>query len=101
MIVVNARGEIDPANLPALREGIAIMEAASRAEDGCQDYTFSIEINNEAVVRITEKWDTLDHLMAHFQTPHMADFQALLAQYPLLNMEANFYEAEAFTPPGF
>ena len=100
MIVVNVSAEIDPANVAAMKEGIATMEVASRKEEGCQDYAFSIEINNAAMMRITEKWDTMDHLLAHFQAPHMAAFQALMASYPPKNMDANFYEATAVTPPG-
>jgi quinol monooxygenase YgiN len=100
MIVINVQLEIDPAHLEALQPGIAAMEEASRAEDGCQDYTFSVELNNGAMLRITEKWDTLDALLAHFQAPHMADFQKLIASYPPKNRDANFYEAKSFTPPG-
>ena len=52
------------------------METASRAEEGCLDYTFSIELSDPAVIRITDKWATVEALKAHFNTPHMAEFQA-------------------------
>jgi quinol monooxygenase YgiN len=100
MIVVNVTVEIDPANLLETKAGIAKMEQLSRAEEGCQDYTFSVELNDETKVRITEKWDNLECLLAHFQAPHMGDFQALMAKYPPKGMDGNFYEATAFTPPG-
>ena len=100
MIVVNVTVEINPANLLEMKAGIAKMEQLSRAEEGCQDYTFSVELNDETKVRITEKWDSLDHLLAHFQAPHMGEFQALMGKYPPKSMDANFYEATAFTPPG-
>jgi quinol monooxygenase YgiN len=100
MIVVNVSAEIDPANLDAMKEGIATMEEASRKEEGCQDYTFSVELNNSAMLRITEKWDTMDALLAHFQAPHMGAFQTLMATYPPRSMDANFYEATPVTPPG-
>lgn len=100
MIVVNVKAEIDPANLEAMTAGIATMEAASRTENGCQDYTFSVELNNSAMLRITEKWDNMDALLAHFQAPHMGAFQALMGTYPPRSMEAFFYEAQEVTPPG-
>ncbi|MCZ6830503.1 MAG: putative quinol monooxygenase [Gammaproteobacteria bacterium] len=100
MIVVNVKAEIDPANLDAMQAGIANMETASRAEDGCQDYTFSVELNNSAMLRITEKWDNMDALLAHFQAPHMADFKQLMGTYPPKSMDVYFYEAKEFTPPG-
>jgi quinol monooxygenase YgiN len=100
MIVVNVCVEIDPANMAEMKEGIAKMEQLSRAEDGCRDYTFSVELNDETKVRITEKWDTLEHLLAHFQADHMGEFRALMGKYPPRSMDANFYEATAFSPPG-
>jgi len=100
MIVVNVAVEIDPDHLEAMQPGIATMETASRAENGCLDYTFSVELNNSAMLRITEKWDSMDSLLAHFQAPHMADFQALMATYPPKGMDANFYEATVVSVPG-
>jgi quinol monooxygenase YgiN len=100
MIVVNVKAEIDPANLEAMQAGIATMETASRAENGCQDYTFSVELNNSAMLRITEKWDSMDALLAHFQAPHMGAFRELMGNYPPKSMDAHFYEAQEVTPPG-
>lgn len=100
MIVVNVAVEIDPEHLPAIKDGIAAMEIASRAEEGCLDYTFSVELNNTSRLRITEKWETMDALTAHFSAAHMDAFKALLASYPPKGMEAYFYEAEEVTPPG-
>lgn len=100
MIVVNVAVEIDPEDLPAMKEGIATMETASRAEAGCLDYTFSVELNNPSRLRITEKWETMDALTAHFSAPHMGAFQALMTSCPPKGMEAFFYEAEEVKPPG-
>lgn len=100
MIVVNVRVEIESSNLEAMMAGIAAMEVASRAEAGCQDYTFSVELNDPGALRITEKWDNMESLAAHFNAPHMAEFRKLIATYPPTGMDANFYEAEAVTPPG-
>ena len=52
------------------------------------------------MLRITEKWDSMEALAAHFQAPHMADFREMLAKYPPKSMDAHFYRAEEVTPPG-
>ena len=93
MIVVNGTIRSTEDDIRALREAVAKMEALSRAEQGCDDYTFSIELNEPTVVRITERWNSLEALQAHFKAPHMAEFQAAMALHPPLEMDVKFYEA--------
>ena len=100
MIVVNATITTTADNIAAMKEAIATMEAASRAEDGCGDYTFSVELNDPNVIRVTERWASMEALAAHFATPHMADFQAAMAANPPSAVDAKFYEATEVTPPG-
>lgn len=100
MIVVNAIIETTADNIAAMKDAINTMETKSRAEAGCHDYTFSVELNNADVVRITEKWENMEALGAHFAMPHMADFQAVMAANPPKNVSATFYEATEVTAPG-
>lgn len=99
MIVVNATVVADEAAIAALKPSIAAMESASRAEDGCDDYTFSIELNNPGAIRITERWESADALKAHFLTPHMAEFQKAMAAHPPKSVTANCYEASEIPLP--
>ena len=99
MIVVNAVITATADTIAALKDAIAAMETASRAEPGCHDYTFSVELNNPDVLRITEKWASMEDLQAHFAMPHMADFQAAMAANPPQAVEAKFYEVTEVTPP--
>ena len=99
MIVVNARLQSSAESIEALKAAIATMETHSRAEAGCLDYTFSVEVSDPNVIRITEKWESMDALAAHFKEPHMADFQAAMADHPPTGMEAGFYEATEVQPP--
>ncbi len=99
MIVVNAVITATADTIAALKDAIATMETASRAEPGCHDYTFSVELNNPDVLRITEKWASMQDLEAHFAMPHMADFQAAMAANPPQGVEAKFYEVTEVTPP--
>ncbi|NND67426.1 MAG: hypothetical protein HKN19_07560 [Halioglobus sp.] len=98
MIVVNAVVKTTPENIVALQGAISTMETASREEAGCLDYTFSVELNDSAAVRITEKWQTLDDLKAHFETTHMAEFQAIMGASPPESMEVHFYEVNEISP---
>ena len=99
MIVVNGVFEMQAGAVEALQEALAAQETACKAEAGCHDYTFSVEVNNPNVVRLTEKWDDMEALRAHFQQPHMADFRAALAAHPPVSSQVAFYEASEVDPP--
>lgn len=54
------------------------------AEDGCIEYGPTVDLKTdigpqiplrENVVTIMEKWESLDHLMAHLKAPHMATYR--------------------------
>ncbi|MEZ5557059.1 MAG: putative quinol monooxygenase [Pseudomonadales bacterium] len=100
MIVVNARIEATEQTIAAMKQAISDMETASRAEAGCEDYTFSVELNQPTCLRITERWADMDALRAHFATPHMAAFRAAMAGHPPKSVTATFYEATEVSPPG-
>jgi quinol monooxygenase YgiN len=98
MIVVNAVITTTPEDIAAMKEAISTMEVASRAESGCDDYTFSVELNNPQVLRITEKWHSLDALTEHMKTPHMAEFQQAMGAHPPTGMDLKFYEVKEIQP---
>ena len=76
MIIVNARIQMTPEALAALKAAIITMQDATLQEEGCEDYSFSVELANLSAVRITERWASKAALTAHFKTQHMASFQA-------------------------
>lgn len=99
MIVINARIAVDAAGIEQLKEAIRVMETASRAEPGCRDYTFSVELNDPGTLRITELWDDMAALAAHFATPHMAEFSKALQAHPPKSLEVHCYEAKEVPLP--
>ena len=92
MIVITAIVQSTAADIDAMREAIAEMEAGSRAEDGCHDYTFLQELSNPDVLRINEKWESMDALKAHFATPHMAKFNEAMGAHPPKSMDLSINE---------
>jgi quinol monooxygenase YgiN len=94
MIVVNAVVTTRKEDIDALHSAISAMETASRAEAGCDDYTFSVELNDPNTLRITEKWQTVEALKEHFATPHMAEFQKSMGAHPPVAMDVKIYETQ-------
>jgi quinol monooxygenase YgiN len=54
------------------------MAAATRQEAGCRAYRFSADLADPTCFYVHEEWETAEALAAHFQTPHMAAFRAVL-----------------------
>jgi quinol monooxygenase YgiN len=100
MVVVNAIVRTTQEAIDALRDALATMEAASRAEPGCEDYTFSVEVSDPRALRITEKWRDVTALRAHMETAHMAEFQQVMGAYPPESLEVTCYEAKEIQPFG-
>jgi len=93
MIMVEGWVRATPADIEALRGPAAAMIAATRAEPGCLDYAFAIDLIDPGLLRIIEKWSDDAALAAHFQTPHMAAFNAALAGLGRQGAEVAAYEA--------
>jgi quinol monooxygenase YgiN len=94
MIVIHARVRADAATVAALRAAVTTMEQASRAETGCVDYTFAVELTDPTTIRIVEEWASVDALKAHFATPHMAAFQAAMRAHPPKGIDVKMFEAQ-------
>ena len=92
MIIVMGEIRVGEGAIEQARDAIAKMEVASLQEAGCELYSFSQCVSDPSLLRISERWTTMDDLAAHFAEPHMAEFQASLASVEILGMdEDHFY----------
>ena len=92
MIVVLGTFRIPPNMVDVARPAMEEMMAASRAEEGCHDYTFLQELSNPDVLRINERWESMEALKAHFATPHMAKFNEAMGKNPPKSMDLKINE---------
>lgn len=92
MIIVLATVGSRAEDIEALRQDIVDMQVATATEEGSISYTFAQEIADPDTIHVIEKWRSMDDLKAHFATPHMAAFQAAMAQRPGASMEVKLYE---------
>ena len=93
MVIVDGWVTFSPEALEAFRGAAAKMIAASRAEAGCLDYTYATDFHDPGRVRITEHWADEAALTAHFAEPHMAEFQAALANAKRIDGDVRIYAA--------
>lgn len=87
MILVSGKVCFRQADLERVRPAMAAMVNASLAEDGCIDYAYSIDVLDPTVMRIIERWRDRAALAAHFQTPHMAQWIAVLTDLDISDRE--------------
>jgi quinol monooxygenase YgiN len=92
MIIVLAQVESTVEAIDSIRGALVEMQQASRAEAGCEDYTFCQEIGDPTQLRIAELWESMDALRSHFAMPHMATFRQALAANPPKSMAVKVHE---------
>lgn len=74
MILVAVEVHVEAGAAELAKEAIAKMEAATRAEEGCQTYAFSVDINDPGMIRVIERWRSMEDLQLNMKSPHMAEF---------------------------
>jgi quinol monooxygenase YgiN len=93
VIVLNIKIETTPGAVASLKEAVAALEKATRAEPGCIDYVFSAELHNPTSIRVIEHWSDVDALKKHLAMPHLAAFQAALRSNPPKGTQIKMFEA--------
>jgi len=98
MIIVNAEAVVEEGAIEKVRAALAKMEKASLAEPGCHVYAFSTDISDPTMVRITERWESMEALEAHFKMPHMAEFMAAMGDLQPSSVDIKCYEIAREVP---
>jgi len=97
MIVIEGTVRIPPENLEAARPVMEQMIRASRAEPGCIDYAYAVDVFDPGLVRVTERWETRAALTAHFAAAHMATWRSFFPQLGITDRSLRLYEANPET----
>ena len=89
MIIIAGKIQVRPERRDeAARAALAMVEA-TRREPGCVSYAFYGDLVDPGTFFLFEEWESDAALAAHFQTEHMARFQAevpsLLAAPPTIS----------------
>jgi quinol monooxygenase YgiN len=75
-LIIAGTVRVPPENLAGLRPHMQAMLEASRAEDGCLEYSYAEDVLEPGLVRVFEAWRDQAALDAHFQTAHMARWRS-------------------------
>ncbi|MCU0818454.1 MAG: antibiotic biosynthesis monooxygenase [Beijerinckiaceae bacterium] len=83
MIFVIATMRIKPGTADAVRAAAAHCLVETRKEPGCLSYDLHQSISDPNCVVFVERWETREHLAAHFETPHLKAWRAAAAEFVL------------------
>jgi quinol monooxygenase YgiN len=89
---------VPPENLAALKPHMLKMLAASRAEDGCETYSYGEDVAEPGLIRVFESWRDQAAIEAHFKAPHMAQWRAACAELGVSDRKLFAYETASQRP---
>ena len=92
MIIVMGSIRMAAAEIERLAPDMATQMAATNAEDGCEQYIFSRDVTDPDQLLISERWRDADALTAHSQSPHMANFNRVMAGAKIESISVKAYE---------
>jgi quinol monooxygenase YgiN len=98
MIIVAGTVRIEPSKLGSARGEMEKMIKASRAEDGCIDYSYAVDVLDPSVVHVFEAWRDRDALTRHFNMPHLTAWRSAWTTIGVSDRNLQMYEISAASP---
>jgi quinol monooxygenase YgiN len=93
MILVAVEVKVDSGAAEKVKAAIAKMETATRAEEGCITYAFSVDLSDDTTIRVIERWRSMDDIRGHMASPHMAEFNQAMGAIRPKGLDIKAYEA--------
>lgn len=94
-VIIAGTVRVPPENLERFKPHMLAMLAASRAEEGCLEYSYAQDVADPGLVRVYEAWRDQACLDAHFQTPHMAAWRSHWPEFGVSDRRLTLYETAA------
>ena len=99
-VIVAGTVRVPPENIEKLRPHMLTMLAASRAEDGCETYSYGFDAKDDGLIRVFEIWRDAAALDAHTKAAHMAPWRAAGAELGVFDRKLSLYEVASERPLG-
>lgn len=97
MLVIAGKIKVKPETRAEAAQAALKMVKATLAEPGCKTYGFYAELEDPNTFLIFEVWESEAALMQHFQTPHMAEFNAAAPRYLAAPPSIDRYDVSSVT----
>lgn len=98
MIVVTGTIELAPEHSETLIAPVIEVMRLTALEKGCIVYRFYRDLENAALFRIYEEWESEADLEAHLKSPHIAEFGKALQSVRVVGQSIKVLEIESARP---
>lgn len=98
MILVTGQFRIPSDALPAAREAMERVIAATRLEHGCLSYSYAEDVVEPGLFRVSESWTDRPALDAHLGQPHMKLWQEERARFGMTDREVFVHQVSSSKP---
>jgi quinol monooxygenase YgiN len=78
MIFLEITFKVSNADIDNFRNAARQVAHASKSENGCEEYVFSVDLDLPTQFYLLEQWQSEASLRAHYQTQHFLMFSAFL-----------------------
>lgn len=95
MILITGTVRVRPDAVEDLRAAMEAQLSASRAEAGCIEYAYAVDVSEPGLIRVFEQWESWEALEVHFQQPHMKPWRAALQAAGIAERNLNAWEVGA------
>ncbi|ABI77258.1 antibiotic biosynthesis monooxygenase domain protein [Hyphomonas neptunium ATCC 15444] len=82
----------DAGDFARVRDAAFAQMSASRAEPGCLEYTYAMDVADPCLMRVLERWESWPALEAHFAQAHMLPWRAALAAVTVVERNLHAHE---------
>ena len=100
MIQINGMIKLGRPLDAATRKALVEMVRASRAEDGCIDYSLASDLADPDTLVLFERWRDQQALDAHGKSAHMEQFRQVMAANPPEKRDLRMYQTDDGQPLG-
>jgi quinol monooxygenase YgiN len=93
MIIVTGEARFGDGEIERLKDAFAANIAATRAEDGCETYSYAVDLADPNLLRISEQWRDETAMEAHMTAPHMGALMAELGSAKIESLNVKAWQA--------
>ena len=94
MIIVTGEVRFGEGEIERLKDAMAANIATTRGEQGCEHYSYAVDLADPKLLHVSERWSDQAAIDAHMQSPHMAEFMGAIGQSQVESMSIRMYRAE-------